>query len=89
MKKTTKNVQLKKKVCLEAKGGRSRRNGKILSCRDLSISECESPDSAFLILDTSEMLKLAAVLPWALSAVSGERGMTEGQLSPPRVSTAS
>lgn len=35
LKKKNKEVQLKKKVCLEAKGGRNGRNGKILACRDL------------------------------------------------------
>jgi len=65
-------VQIKNKMWSGAKGGRSRRNRKSLSCSDLSVSKCESPDSTCLSLDT--MLKLAAVLPWALSAVSGERG---------------
>lgn len=51
------------------------KNRESLSCRDVSISECGRPDSTHLILDTPEMLKLAAALPLALSTESGERGM--------------
>lgn len=39
-----KEVQLKVKFALGAEGGRSRRNRKSLSCRDLSVPECESQD---------------------------------------------